>query len=103
MIIKKLLSTVIFTIIFVTAAISDSALEDKAKKKLTNKLDKGIGTFSKKVSENIASFAKNNFNSLKYLDFSVDTAEYLKPTFSIMSVTELLELDNGGTIFNQTV
>ena len=102
MIIKKLLSTVIFTIIFVTAAISDSALEDKAKKKLTNKLDQGVGAFSNKVSENIASFAKNNFNSLKYLDFSVDTAEYLKPTFSIMSVTELLELNNGGTIFNQT-
>ena len=40
---------------------------------------------------------------MKYLDFSIDTAEYLKPTFSIMSVTELLELDNGGTIFNQTV
>ena len=100
--IKKILSTFIFTIIFATAAISDSALEGKAKKKLINKFDQGIGAFSNRISENIASFAKDNFDSMKYLDFSIDTAEYLKPTFSIMSVTELLELDNGGTIFNQT-
>ena len=77
-------------------------LEAKATEKLSALKDRKINGFSNKVSESIASFAKNNFNSLKYLDFSIDAEEYSKPTFSIMSVTKLLELGNGGTIFNQT-
>jgi len=77
-------------------------LEAKATEKLSALKDRKINGFSNKVSESIASFAKNNFDSLKYLDFSIDAEEYSKPTFSIMSVTKLLELGNGGTIFNQT-
>ena len=99
---KKLLFVLFFTTIFATAAISDSSLEGKAKNKLTNKLNQGVGAFSSKISESISSFAKDNFNNMKYFDFEINAQEYLKPTFSIMSVTELLELDNGGTIFNQT-
>ena len=38
---------------------------------------------------------------MKYLDFSIEAQEYLKPTFSIMSVNEIIKLDS-GTIFNQT-
>jgi adhesin/invasin len=38
---------------------------------------------------------------MKYLDFSIEAQEYLKPTFSIMSVNEIMKLDS-GTIFNQT-
>ena len=42
-------------------AISDSSLEDKAKNKLTNKINQGVSTLSGKISENITSFATNNF------------------------------------------
>jgi adhesin/invasin len=38
---------------------------------------------------------------MKYLDFDIQIREKLKPTFSIMSVSELLKIDS-GTIFNQT-
>ena len=88
--------------LLIATSVHSVDLEAKATEKLSALKDRKINGFSNKVSESIASFAKNNFNSLKYLDFSIDTAEYLKPTFSIMSVTELLELGNGGTIFNQT-
>jgi len=88
--------------LLIATSVHSVDLEAKATEKLSALKDRKINGFSNKVSESIASFAKNNFNSLKYLDFSIDAEEYLKPTFSIMSVTELLELDNGGTIFNQT-
>ena len=38
---------------------------------------------------------------MKYLDFNINTQDYLKPTFSIMSVNEIMKIDS-GTIFNQT-
>ena len=88
--------------LLIATSVHSVDLEAKATEKLSALKDRKINGFSNKVSESIASFAKNNFNSLKYLDFSIDAEEYLKPTFSIMSVTELLELGNGGTIFNQT-
>jgi len=88
--------------LLIATSVHSVDLEAKATEKLSALKDRKINGFSNKVSESIASFAKNNFNSLKYLDFSIDAEEYSKPTFSIMSVTELLELGNGGTIFNQT-
>jgi len=88
--------------LLITTSVHSVDLEAKATEKLSALKDRKINGFSNKVSESIASFAKNNFNSLKYLDFSIDAEEYSKPTFSIMSVTKLLELGNGGTIFNQT-
>ena len=88
--------------LLIATSVHSVDLEAKATEKLSALKDRKINGFSNKASESIASFAKNNFNSLKYLDFSIDAEEYLKPTFSIMSVTKLLELGNGGTIFNQT-
>ena len=44
---------------------------------------------------------EEHFENMKYLDFNIDVQEYLKPTFSIMSVNEIMKLDS-GTIFNQT-
>jgi len=88
--------------LLIATSVHSVDLEAKATEKLSALKDRKINGFSNKVSESIASFAKNNFDSLKYLDFSIDAEEYLKPTFSIMSVTKLLELGNGGTIFNQT-
>ena len=93
----------IFTTIFATAVASDSSLEDKAKNKLTNKINQGVSTLSGKISENITSFATNNFEKMKYLDFEINTQDYLKPTFSVMSVTEIFKIySDTGTIFNQT-
>ena len=93
----------IFTVIFATAAASDSSLEDKAKKKLTTKMNQSASALSSKISENISSFTKNSFENMKYLDFEINAQEYLKPTFSVMSVTEILNIySDTGTIFNQT-
>ena len=93
----------IFTVIFATAAASDSSLEDKAKKKLTTKMNQSASTLSSKISENISSFTKNSFENMKYLDFEINAQEYLKPTFSVMSVTEIFKIySDTGTIFNQT-
>ena len=93
----------IFTTIFATAVASDSSLEDKAKNKLTNKINQGVSTLSGKITENITSFATNNFEKMKYLDFEINTQDYLKPTFSVMSVTEIFKIySDTGTIFNQT-
>mgnify|MGYP001399833183 CR=1 FL=1 len=93
----------IFTVIFATAVASDSSLEDKAKKKLTTKMNQSASALSSKISENISSFTKNSFENMKYLDFEINAQEYLKPTFSVMSVTEILNIySDTGTIFNQT-
>ena len=71
------------------------------KKKATDKIESKITEISNQISESISSFAQENFDSIKYLDFSIEAQEYLKPTFSIMSVNEIMKLDS-GTIFNQT-
>ena len=99
--IKNFLLSLALCVSLVTAAISDSSLEDKAKNKLTNKLNQGVNALSNKISEDISSFAQEHFESMKYLDFNINTQEYLKPTFSIMSVNEIMKIDS-GTIFNQT-
>ena len=60
-----------------------------------------INEFSNETALVISNFAKNNFENMKYLDFDIQVQENLKPSFSIMSVTELLKMDS-GTVFNQT-
>jgi hypothetical protein len=100
---KSSLLSVVLCLTLVTAAISDSSLESKAKNKISSKIDQGVSTLSGKISENITSFATNNFEKMKYLDFEINTQEYLKPTFSVTSVTEIFSLySDTGTIFNQT-
>ena len=75
------------------------------KKKATDKIsafkDGKINTLSNQISKSISSFAEEHFENMKYLDFNIDAQEYLKPTFSIMSVNEIMKIDS-GTIFNQT-
>jgi hypothetical protein len=60
-----------------------------------------INQFSNETALAISNFAKNNFENMKYLDFDIQVQEKLKPSFSIMSVTELFKIDS-GTVFNQT-
>ncbi|MDC0235986.1 inverse autotransporter beta domain-containing protein [Candidatus Pelagibacter sp.] len=76
-------------------------LKGKAKGKISSFKEAKINAYTQQFTDSINSFIKNNFENNKYLDFSIDTQEYLKPTFSIMSVNEIKKLDN-GTIFNQT-
>ena len=76
-------------------------LKGKAKGKISSFKDAKINAYTQQFTDSINSFIKNNFENNKYLDFSIDTQDYLKPTFSIMSVNEIKKLDN-GTIFNQT-
>ena len=60
-----------------------------------------INAYAGQLSEGISSFAEEHFESMKYLDFNINAQEYLKPTFSIMSVNEITKIAS-GTIFNQT-
>jgi len=102
MFIKNSILALVISATLTTSAISDSSLESKAKNKISSKIDQGVSTLSGKISENITSFA-NNFEKMKYLDFEINAQEYLKPTFSIMSVTEIFKIySDTGTIFNQT-
>ena len=101
MITKNSLLALVLSTTLVTSAISDSSLEDKAKNKLTDNLNQGISTLSSKISEGISSFAEEYFENMKYLDFDINAQDYLKPTFSILSVSEISKID-AGTIFNQT-
>jgi hypothetical protein len=103
MLIKNSILALVICATLTTSAISDSSLESKAKNKISSKIDQGVSTLSGKISENITSFAANNFEKMKYLDFEINAQEYLKPTFSIMSVTEIFKIySDTGTIFNQT-
>ena len=90
----------------VTSAHSEGFKKDDLKNKVTDKISsfksEKINQYSTEISDGISSFLKENLSSMKYLDFQVDLREETKPTFSIMSVNEITELANGGTIFNQT-
>tara|TARA_B100000579_G_scaffold429567_1_gene441531 strand:- start:100 stop:1038 length:939 start_codon:yes stop_codon:yes gene_type:complete len=90
----------------ITSANSAGFKKDDLKNKVTDKISSfktyKMNKFSTQVSDDISSFLKKNVESMKYLDFQVDLREETKPTFSIMTLNEIFELDNGGTFFNQT-
>ena len=84
------LSTVLIYIISInSASVSAELVKNK------------INELSNETALAISNFAKNNFENMRYLDFDIQLQEKLKPSFSIMSVTELLKIDS-GTVFNQT-
>ena len=89
-----------FSLLIATSAGSADLME-KATNKLSSFKDGKINALSNQVSENLSSFAQDHFENMKYLDFNINAQEYLKPTFSIMSVNEIMKIDS-GTIFNQT-
>ena len=74
-------------------------------KKLSDKISTfkqgKINAYAGQLSKDISSYAEEHFENMKYLDFNINAQEYLKPTFSIMSVNEIMKIDS-GTIFNQT-
>lgn len=87
--------------LLVATNVGSQDLKATATDKISAFKDGKINALSNKISENISSFAKDHFENMKYLDFNINTQDYLKPTFSIMSVNEIVKIDN-GTIFNQT-
>ena len=91
--------TIYSALIFILFINSISISAELVKKKVTQ----SVNTLNNKISADINSFALENFDSLKHLDFEIKTQENLKPTFSIMSVTEIFKIySDTGTIFNQT-
>jgi hypothetical protein len=87
--------------LLIATNVSSQDLKAKATDKISAFKDGKINALSNKISEDISSFAQEYFESMKYLDFNINAQEYLKPTFSIMSVNEISKIDS-GTIFNQT-
>ena len=87
--------------LLIATNVGSEDLKKKAADKISAFKDGKINTLSNQISKSISSFAEEHFENMKYLDFNIDAQEYLKPTFSIMSVNEIMKIDN-GTIFNQT-
>jgi adhesin/invasin len=87
--------------LLIATNVSSQDLKAKATDKISAFKDGKINALSNKISEDISSFAQEYFESMKYLDFNINAQDYLKPTFSIMSVNEISKIDS-GTIFNQT-
>jgi adhesin/invasin len=89
-------------IIYCTSSLAaELPTKNSLKNSLNNKITSKINQSSSAASEKIETFITGNFENVKYLDFEIQVREYLKPSFNIMSVTELLKIDS-GTIFNQT-
>jgi len=87
--------------LLIATSAGSADLKTKTTDKLSSFKDGKINALSNKISENISSFAQEHLESMKYLDFNINAQEHLKPTFSIMSVNEIMKIDS-GTIFNQT-
>ena len=98
-ILRYLLPATLSLLIATSAGSAD--LMEKATNKLSSFKDGKINALSNQISENLSSFAQDHFENMKYLDFNINAQEYLKPTFSIMSVNEIIKIDS-GTFFNQT-
>ena len=97
--------------LLIATNVGSQDLKLKATDKLLSFKDKKINSLSNQITSGINSYVNDLggvsagdglVGGLKYIDFDLKLQEYYKPTFSIMSVYELLELNNGGTIFNQT-
>ena len=87
--------------LLVATNVGSQDLKATATNKISGIKDSYIYKFTGEFTDNLTSFVKNSFESNKYLDFNINAQDYLKPTFSIMSVNEIKKLDS-GTIFNQT-
>ena len=97
-----LLFGLLLTVSLGSASLADTtSIKNNVKNSLDSKVNSKINAVTTAVSDKISFFAKENFESIKYLDFEIKNQERLKPTFRIMSVNEILKM-NSGTIFNQT-
>ena len=101
--IKKLFLTILIAF-FSTSSISADLIKNQAhslQKKIESNINEKINDLSSRLSGVSAGYTQNRFQNIKYLDFDIQTQEHLKPSLSIMSVTEILKI-RSGTFFNQT-
>jgi len=100
---EKILLILTFSFLSLLTNANSIDLKEKIglKEKFENLKNNKINNFTNSISKDFSNFANEHFKSLKYLDFDINTQEHLKPTFNIMTVTEIKKL-NAGTIFNQT-
>ena len=96
----KFILIIISLFIFNLGVLADD-LKTKANNKFSGLKDSKINELSNQLSENIVSLVESNFKNVKHLEFEISAQEHKEPTFNILSVTEMLNL-NSGTIFNQT-
>ena len=101
LIIKSILGLFLITSPISQSLAETSSIKNNIKNSFNSKVNSKINAATAAASDKISTFAKDNFKSIKYLDFEIEAREYLKPTFRIMSVSEILKIDS-GTIFNQT-
>ena len=104
MTIKKITFLIVFLLTSTTVI-----AQDFSKNNFKKKFDKKLGALSLETSNKIgiaagnavSNFAEDKLDQVKYLDFDFQVQENFKPTFNVMSVTEILKIKS-GTIFNQT-
>ena len=90
----KYLILAIFLIVF-----NQSSFAEDIKSKLDGKIYSKLNEFTQNIGEGLAKNLEN-YENLKYLDYSINLQDNLKPTIEIQSVSELINY-NDGTLFNQ--
>ena len=98
---RYLLPATLSLLIVTNVGSQDLDLGKKVSDKISAFKQGKLNAYAGQLSEGISSFAEEHFENMKYLDFNINAQDYLKPTFSIMSVNEITKIDS-GTIFNQT-
>ena len=84
----------IFLIVF-----NQSSFAEDIKSKLDGKIYSKLNEFTQNIGEGLAKNLEN-YENLKYLDYSINLQDDFKPTIEIQSVSELINY-NDGTLFNQ--
>ena len=90
----KYLILAIFLIVF-----NQSSFAEDIKSKLDGKIYSKLNEFTQNIGEGLAKNLEN-YENLKYLDYSINLQDDFKPTIEIQSVSELINY-NDGTLFNQ--
>ena len=100
-ILRYLIPATLSLLIATNVGSQDLDLGKKVSDKISAFKEGKINAYDSQLSEGISSFAEDHFENMKYLDFNINAQDYLKPTFNVMSVNEIMKIDS-GTIFNQT-
>ena len=90
----KYLILAVFLIVF-----NQSSFAEDIKSKLDGKIYSKLNEFTQNIGEGLAKNLEN-YENLKYLDYSINLQDNFKPTIEIQSVSELINY-NDGTLFNQ--
>ena len=88
----KYLILAIFLIVF-----NQSSFAEDIKSKLDGKIYSKLNEFTQNIGEGLAKNLEN-YENLKYLDYSINLQDNFKPTIEIQSVSELINY-NDGTLF----